>query len=445
MSFLTPFPLMLAALAAAIVVALHLLTTRRPPPLMLPTARFVPVAEARAVARASKPTDLVLLALRALALLLVGAAFARPVMDAAGPSVRAVVLLERSRAVADPAQALERARAEAGEGGAVVVFGAEAREASGDSLAALAAAAASGDASVHAFGDVTSGSLSAAFIAARAAAARIAPGADSVRLVVVSPLVAGSVDAATRSLRESWPGRVELVRVAARVDTARGAAAELLTPLADDPLAPAIARLGGISGGDGVRIQRGPSTSADSAWVRGGDRVLLVWPARFEAPVRAMAVTALSDRDSSVTVVAPFARLPLAGDTTRVIARWNDGAPAVTQRALGAGCVRDVGVGVPLAGDITLRPPFARLLDALAVPCIGRTRAPLADSLVSWLGPTATDDVAATPTPTPTPLALARLVAAEDSTRSSRLPAILLAIALAALAAEQVLRRRSVA
>jgi hypothetical protein len=227
-----------------------------------------------------------------------------------------------------------------------------------------------------------------------------------------------------------------VARVAAALDTARGRTAELVTTLEDDPLSPAIARLGGVRGGNGVRIQRGAVGAADSAWARGGNRVLLAWPARFDAPARPAAVTAFGESDA--TVVAPFVRMGLAADPSdanaRILARWNDGAPAVVQSSLGGGCVRHVGIGVPLAGDITLRAPFGALLDALTVPCAGRRGRPLADSTLAWL----------TGAPS-SRLAPARLVAADDSSRTSRLPAVLLGISLALLAAEQLLRRRSVA
>ncbi len=57
MSFLAPWMMAAGVLAAMGVFALHLLTTRRPPAVMLPTARFVPESEVRAVARASRPTS----------------------------------------------------------------------------------------------------------------------------------------------------------------------------------------------------------------------------------------------------------------------------------------------------------------------------------------------------------------------------------------------------
>ncbi len=430
MSFLAPLSLALGAAAAVAIYALHLLTTRRPPPMPLPTARFVPPGEARAVARAKRPTDVPLMLLRMLAVLLVGAAFARPVIDAAGPSVRTVVLLERSRAVADAAAAAALARTEVGEGGAVVVFGDSARAVPLDSLEGLAAAS------------VAAGSLSAAFVAARGAAATIAPGADSLRLVVVGALTAGSVDAATPTLRAAWPGRVEIRRVASVADTAVGPRAELRSPLDDDPLAPAVERLGGLRGGHEVRIVRGPLAPADSAWVRGGaGRVLVEWRAQFGAAAGPLGATAFgSDRAaneaSTRTIVAPLARLPLdstdVGAEAGIIARWNDGAPAAIQRPLHQGCVRTIGIGIPLAGDLTLREPFTELLAALTEPCDGLVGAALPDDALGWL----TGD-------TPT-LAPARLLAASDDARRSRLPAYLLALALLALIAEQLLRRRAV-
>ena len=57
-----------------------------------------------------RPTDLVLLAVRALALLLIGAAFARPVRAPAAGAVARIFLVDRSRAVADPAEARDSVR-----------------------------------------------------------------------------------------------------------------------------------------------------------------------------------------------------------------------------------------------------------------------------------------------------------------------------------------------
>lgn len=421
MTFLSPWPLLLAGAVALGVVALHLLTTRRPPTAVLPTARFVPLAEARAVARTSRPTDLLLLALRVLAVLLIGAAFARPVFDAAGPAVRTVVMLDISRAVADPAAARALVETEIGEGGALVVFDSAARELPVDSLASIGA------------GRVAVGSLSPALVVARRAAARIARGADSVRLVLVSPLVDGALDAATPGLRAAWPGRLELRRVAAATDTVRGAPATLVTALEDDPLAPAVADVGGLRGGHSVRIIR-ESTGA-AAGASDAD-VVVYWPATFGDSIAPAGVTAFDPSGTgSATIVAPLARLSVdaaaASDGARVIARWNDGAAAAVQVPAGETCVRYVGVGVPLAGDLTLRAPFTRFLETLLAPCDGVVGAALAGSAVDWLASAA-------------PLASAAVLAASSPAQGGRWPLVLLAIATVLLVAELFARRRRI-
>lgn len=413
MSFLSPLALALGGAAAAAVVALHLLTTRRPPPLRLPTARFIPVNEARAVARASRPTDLMLLALRALAVLLVGAAFARPVFDAPGPAVRTVVALDVSSGVADREAAFARAREAVGAGGALVVFDDEAREWTHDTLPTAAA---------------VRGRLSPALVVARVAATRIARGADSVRLVLMSPVSEGAVDAATAALRGTWPGRIDLVRLAPAVDSARAPQPALVTTVVDDPLGPALALLPEARGAHEVRIVRGTPHAADSAWVRASGRVLIVWPHDDRAAHAPDGVTTVGPGPAAL--VAPLARLaPPPTDDAMVLARWRDAEPAATERRTGAGCIRQVAVGLPVAGDLTLRPGFVRFLDALVVPCGGRRGESLPDERIAWLTE-------------PGPLARARGLVAVDASTGGPIAAWLLVGALALLLGEWTLRGR---
>ncbi|MEX2180492.1 MAG: BatA domain-containing protein [Gemmatimonadaceae bacterium] len=396
MSFLAPWMLLAGAAAALGVVALHLLTTRRPPPAMLPTARFVPESDVRAVARASRPTDLVVLTLRALAVLLIGAAFAQPVPDAPGPRVRTVFALDRSRSVADTAAARAIVAARFAEGDTLVEFGSGARV----------------------------GELSPMFVSARRAAGRIARGADSVRLVIVSPVGDGAVDAATPALRAAWPGRNELERPRGVADTTAAPRPGLVTTLEDDALAPAIARLPSRRGAHAVRIVRGDARPADSAWARGAGHVLLRWPVAAGGVAGPEGVTAFGLHRA--TIVAPLERLPIPPGE-RVVARWADGQAAATERALGGGCVRDVGVGVPLAGDLTLRAPFERFLAALVEPCGGARGVAIADSALTWLT-------------APGPLAAGATLAAADADRT---PSFwLLVVASALLIGESVVRRR---
>ncbi len=449
MSFLAPIMLAAGAIAAAAVVALHLLTTRRPPTAVLPTARFVPVSDARAVARSSRPTDLFLLACRVLAVLLLGAAFAQPVLDLPGPSVRSVVMLDRSASVADAKAAARLAGERLTAGGALVVFDTVAHEQSVDTTDGAPSA------SPRAAPRAGPGILSAALVVATRAGRRVARGADSVRLVLISPLAEEEFDAATDALRAEWPGGIEIVRVAAVTDAARRGEVRLVSAIADDPLAPAIARLdvarravarrAVAREAHEVRIVRAAPSVADSAWAREPGRVLVFWPSPRETVPVADGVTAFGLR--TATIVAPLVRMPLDGSSgsprrrvarempsapavpSRVIARWRDGTVAATESPLAAGCVRSVGVGIPLAGDLTLRAPFDRFLDAMVEPCGGARGRAVTDSVARRLSGGAQ-------------MASARHLAA-GATADRGAAGLLLSLALVALAAEWLLRRRS--
>jgi hypothetical protein len=366
MSFLAPWMLAAGLVAAVGVVVLHLLSTQRPPVQPLPTARFVPESDVRAVARTSRPTDLLLLALRALAVLLIGLAFAQPVPNAPGPRVRSVVALEWTSALIDPEAARAAALARLAEGDALVVFDTAARIVASSELSVLPSPT------------VRRASLSPMLVAARDAAAEIARGADSVRLVILSALPSDGVDAATSGLRNSWPGRVELELLAAIADTASATPAQLLPASVDDPLAPALRALGTARGAHSVRVRRDVISAEDSLWLSSTPNAVLVrWPRAFADTLVADGVLVMDG--SAGTLVAPFARLPVADG--RVLARWRDGTPAVTERVVGTGCVREVGIGLSEAGDLTLRAPFVRVLHALTAPCGGARSVAMSDSL----------------------------------------------------------------
>ena len=230
MSFVAPFWLGVAAIAALGVVALHLITTQRPPPSILPTARFVPAGDARASSRAARPADLPLLALRCAALLLMGAAFAGPVTHSGGSPLVRVIAVDRSRGaeagVRDSVIALARA------GDALVPF---------DSSASIVMAGATDSLRALAPGRAR-GSLSAALVSAWRAARDVARAADSVELVIVSPLTTDELDAASAKIFARWPGRVRLVRTAAARRVAASVTLESGDP--DDALRPADRRAG---------------------------------------------------------------------------------------------------------------------------------------------------------------------------------------------------------
>jgi hypothetical protein len=348
MNFLAPLWLGAAALAIAATVALHFITTRRPPAALLPTARFVPEGEARASSRAARPTDIPLLLLRCVALLLLGAAFARPVTYERGATL---VIVDVSRSA--PAGARDSAVALANGAGAVILFDSSARR--------IASGAAD---SIRAAAGRSRGSLSAALVVAARSARDLARSADSVDLTIVSPLTTDELDAAAPALFAQWNGRVRLVRTA--VVPATAVSIQLAGDGSDDPLRPAVDLLNATNPRGAtpsiVRIVPSAPTSADSAAARSGT-ALVVW-GRATAPA---AVEGLWSGAS--TVVAPLVRLPLRAG--QVVARWADGAPAAVERPLGSGCIREVGAGVPVAGDVSLQPAFIAVARSLLAACAG--------------------------------------------------------------------------
>lgn len=454
MSFLSPWVLAAGALAALGVVALHLLSTRRPPEMPLPTARFVPESEARAVSRTSRPTDVLLMILRVAAVLLLAAGFAQPVLDAPGPRVRSVIAVEWTTGVRDTAALRALVAERMGEGDALLLFDTAARVVDGDDWG-----------TPH----VRQARLSPMFVAARDAAARIGRGADSLRLIVVGGLGADGFDAATAALRADWPGRIELVSVPSRVDSVDTPRVELRSPLDDDALRPTLAMLAtnaarvrsaagasalmratdsplpAVRGAQALRLVRDSLRAEDLEWAREGSRVLLQWPlldtsaspvdaasdGRALSELRPDGVALLESAPplSTPTLVAPLQRLPV--DSGRVLARWRDGTAAVTEQPIeGApnACTRHIGIVIPLSGDITLRPAFQQLLAGLLAPCGGTRLAAAPDSLLAAFAGEG-------------PLAAASAFAAAEASVSPAAPWLLLA-ALVLLLLEQWLRAR---
>lgn len=379
MTWLAPGFLAAGALAALAVVALHLIALQRPRRYLLPTARFVPAASARAAALTSRPSDWLLLALRALALLVLAAAFARPVVEPERRPLRQLIVVDRTDAAADTAALRDSSLAHFVPGDVVILVDSVARPVAApaaDSLRTLALAR-------------TPASLAAGLVAARRAAAALADSTDSLRIVVVSPFAREAMDAALPAVRAGWPGALRLVRVAARVDTATATPVALGGVADDDAVAAGVHRAG-IVAPHGVRILRAAPSAADSAWAGEGG-LLVVWavtkPAGWTDRAAVDSVGALVA--GAATVVAPFTRpwtAPAIPPGGRVAARWVDGEPAAVDEPLGAGCVRTVGVPLDARGDLTLRPAFGSLLLALVSPCGGaRDLAPLSASALDSL------------------------------------------------------------
>lgn len=403
-----------AALAASTaVVALHLLGWRRPPAVALPTARFVPHAAVRAVSRQVRPSDLLLLALRVAALLLAGLAMARPALAPRRAGVARVIIVDASRRVASMTEAMDSARAHASAARTISWIRV-------DSSARVASDSAIGER------DEVRGRLGSGMVAAIREAHRLARTHERVTIVIVSPFAAESWDAGLDAMRGSWDGEVVPVRVAAgdgraesgretggetpfrgppvvaRAGTDRIAAggvpaARELPPVAD-PLGAAFARALDASAPP-VRVRRSAASASDSVWAREGG-IVVSWPeerggAAAALPLETRGTTSVPGdatgapdavlTTGSVTAAGHFGRSRVALPTGTTILRWGDGTPAATEAAMGRGCIRTVGVTVPTAGDLVLRPAFLRLVSELAGACGGGSDAVVDDAtLARW-------------------------------------------------------------
>lgn len=365
MTFLTPWAMLAGVLGAAGLLVLHLVARQRPAAYPLPTARFVPDRRTLVSRVSRRPRDLGLLALRVLLVLSAAAAFARPVLTSRRSAHARVLVLDRSSVVADAGDALRRARE-------LSVDGTMTRLVTMDSVASTiggGATALDSIARLPATPCCSVGSLSAALVAARRAAPELGARADSVELVIVSPLMEGQWDAATDSLRGLWPGAVRIVRVGASTDSSAVAPLERAVPDAD-VLGPALsgrATSPSSSSARALRLVRGVPASADSAFARAGG-VEVRWDSIGARRAEPQAIAMGDD-----VIVATVARTAVA-PATLVLARWADGTPAATERPLGSGCMREVGIGVPAAGDLPLRPAFQRMVRGLTDACASARR-----------------------------------------------------------------------
>jgi hypothetical protein len=420
-TWLIPSALGVAAVAAVAAVALHLIARTRPVAEPLPTARFVPERTIHARTRSIAPSDVLLLVLRLAAIAALGLAVAGPVAAAPHGHVVRIVAADRSRDVASIAEVRDSVRALHPSGGALILFDSVATRATG--LNPLQHVSRSG----------APGSISAALALAEREAVQLAPQSDSLELVLVSPLTNEEIDFATRNIRNAWRGRIRLIPVGA-------AAAPRFQPTVEsraasnDPVVAALA-LGGVMAPSGrIRLVRTEPSSADSAWARTSGHVVLHWPAADSdaAWTPRVPIDAVGGATStSGTIVGRFPRAwRLAGTP---VARWSDGDVAAAEHAIGAGCIRDVGILLDPASDLTLRAPFSRFITGLLAPCGGApSMRPAGEGVRRILargGPLA-------------PAAAMRDRASESSRWTPWLLALGAALLLAELAARRTVRRR---
>jgi hypothetical protein len=290
-----------------------------------------------------------------LAILATAAAFAGPVREPDRAVTSRVVLVDRSRAVADANASRDSALAVLRDGDVLMAFDTSVRAMSAnvhDTLAVLERSEAEA-------------SLSSALIAAERAALTLRDRADSIELVIVSPFARESWDDATSTIRRRWEGRARLVTVPLMsADSATGGVV-VRAPRSD----PVNAAASPLATGSEARthVVRATPTTADSTWARATGHVLVHWPRSDDSAV----VTAEGVIAPGVVLAAPLVRRVVDATGARVLARYADGSPAIVERRLGDGCVRDVAFDLPGVGDVALRESARRLVQVVAAPCAG--------------------------------------------------------------------------
>ena len=392
MTFLAPGFLFASLAVAAGIVALHFIVTRQPRAALLPTARFVPDTPATTVARARRPSDLLLMFLRVLLVIAAGAGMAKPMLTARRGAHARVILVDVSRSARDTIAIRDSVRAIYRNGDAVVVFDSSTRVVTGNISSGIDSLRPT----------LRRGNLSAALTAAVRAGSRLRERADSVELVLVSPFAKEELDAATDTIRKQWPGRARLVRVAApSVDTAAVGKLEINTD-ANDPLRVAVTLAGQRGTGNGQQATGNRQRETGNALIDRGTvqplqaltpsregGALIEWPAstrpRFAVP-RAVKDTVGGVMAGEAGVVASFERTwsypPDSLRGAEVIARWVDGEPAAIEKPAAPGCRRSVAIPVTPVGDLVIRNEFVRFVASLSRPCAGITSLMPADPAV---------------------------------------------------------------
>ncbi len=411
MSFAAPFVLGIAAAAALVLAGLHLLSVRRPPVLLLPTARFLPANEVRAVSRTRTPSDLLLLLLRVAVLLAAGFALAGPRFHSPRDRRVAVVAIEPG-VVADTAAVRRLLATDALVADARLVVVAE-------SLSAPTA-------TMYASYDAAQLFPRAIHVAARLV--QEDPSIDSLALIVLRAKPP-TEDRAWWAWRAAWPGRV--VTYSPRVDavatvTRRVVRRVVVVPRAgdagsangmpDDDIVEAsfrwhAARVNHAEGVvsdsalvDSIFFSRDASPSVASRTALRPGQVRITWPLNG-APRTGAANVATEGRwsgwraapvgDTATALVAggmailgtwsvaqfgswkpaANAATPANMDTANIAGRvqplawWSDGRVAAIEEYVAQGCERTVAVVAAQGQDILLSPSANAFFDRLLAPC----------------------------------------------------------------------------
>ncbi len=406
LTFATPALLVAGALAALVPLLLHLIRRRPPSRSALPTVRFLR-EDARSAVRMSRPTDLLLLALRMLLLLLAGAALARPAWVPAPEGVREVVLLERGAAMRENGawnRAVGGARRTllAPDGrarGELILF---------DTAAVRVPARRVTAALFDSLASAGPSALPASYAAALRAlepVSRELRGADSVRVTMYSALRWGGWRPGTAALRRAaWPGAIRTPETSTVVPTRVPAPGGEASPRAlviggtgvGRFLVPALAATGwdaraadglpGMPQHSDVRLvvaagANGFPAGALREWAEGGGTVLVdAGGARVDMANWLPARGATGRTRGGAGDLSFGGGLRLAGALERteiqpkrgaiLLASWDDGRPAAVAAPLGRGCVVYVATRLE-DGDLPVSPSFPRAVQRLAHGCRG--------------------------------------------------------------------------
>ncbi len=439
-AFALPWLFALGVAASLGVVALHFLSVRQPPELLLPTARFLDEGQVRALSRSARPSDVLLLILRVLALLLVCAALAGPRWASGSRSTMRLVVADVAMR-ADSAALLSLVDF-SGSGGAVRFVWSGASTDSGR----VGAAATGMPRGIRI-------DLTAALPMALRAAASVAtelPDVDSLSLYVVTPPPMQVNADSWRAWRATWPGAVHVRSMptasrAGGTDSLPQSRAQLrfdttgVDARVDDPVRAALAmRTADIS--QSITVQRADVERESIPPPGPAPDVTILWPVSgVPRGWRAVSDTSSALVANGVASVAAWPRsaMPTEGllRDARAIAWWGDGLPAAIEVRKGASCVREVGVAVAASSDLLLDANATGFMTALLAPCgdMASGSGVLAERLDSGRGAAA----------------YAARFRAEEASHLWSLPRwltpVLLALALLVLLAEWLLRDREVA
>ncbi len=380
-AFAFPWVLGLAVAGALAITALHLLSVRRPPELLLPTARFLPPRDVRAVSRTRRPSDLWLLLLRVALLLAAGIAIAGPHWRS--PKRTRLLLVVADRAVEHDTASIRR------------LVSSDATEQTESATRVVTVFADSGRA------DADVASLVPLAIRTAARLAREDASIDAIALHLLTRTVPED-SAAYRAWRSAWPGRIVThtgapttrVRRLTVVDADREPGAATRAPAVDDVVLAALAwhtaRLSGAVSAptDTVLVVRDTTAGAGAtASIAAASGIRLEWPANA-VPQGWVAVRAGDSASALVAggraLMGPWpvvARPDVTSDAGRdaiAIAWWSDGTVAATERSTREGCARAIAVSIPAGSDALLSPSSNALFDRLLAPCNTRPSIPVA-------------------------------------------------------------------